>query len=191
MSWTAVVPLKQGGDRKSRLAGLLSYDDRLALSDRMAIHVLSVLIAAPSVTRVLGLSATPPPMAEVDWARDEGSGLNAELEVVMARPGIGRLLILHGDLPLVEVGDVEALVAAAVGGLALAPDRHGTGTNAMAVSGKSVRLAFGENSFDRHMASIWPTPVVVRRPGLAVDIDTPEDLRAAIEAGFVFDMPEG
>lgn len=189
MTWTAVVPLKLGEGRKSRLSGLLSPAERTRLSDQMAAHVLAALARAPSVTRVLCLSAAAPSFAEVSWKRDEGRGLNAELMAVMAMPDISRLLILHGDLPLVEAEDIEGLIkAAGADGVSVAPDRHGTGTNAMAVAGGVVSLAFGEASFARHMATIQPAPAVVRRRGLAFDIDTPDDLLAAVDAGFRCEM---
>lgn len=191
MTWTAVVPLKQGEGRKSRLSVVLSAHDRGRLSDLMAGHVFSALAEAPSVSRVLSLSAQVPSIASADWRQDRGRGLNAELTAVMAEPDLGPLLILHGDLPLIQAEDIEALIAAAgAEGAALAPDRHGTGTNAMAVAAGGVVPAFGEQSFARHLAAISPSPAVVRRTGLALDVDTPDDLRAALEAGFRF-IPSG
>lgn len=186
MSWTALVPLKDGHERKSRLAPRLTPAARAALGDRMAAHVLACLRACPSIDRILLLSSMPGTAEGVGWARDAGRGLNAE--IAAARDGLGtpQLLVIHGDLPLVAPEDVEALLAAAgSGGCALAPDRHGAGTNALALAGAApFGFAFGPGSLARHQAAAGGAAIIVRRPGLSIDIDTPDDLDAAVAAGF-------
>jgi 2-phospho-L-lactate guanylyltransferase len=119
------------------------------------------------------------------WRADSGLGLNHELEA--ARTTIsGPLIVLHSDLPLLIVGDVEALVERAdVGGLAIAPDRLVTGTNAIALAeGRRFAFAFGADSFRRHRERAGPGWRLAARPGLAIDIDTPEDLALAVARGF-------
>jgi 2-phospho-L-lactate guanylyltransferase len=49
MRWTALIPLKGGAKRKSRLAPCLSPAERAALSDRMVRHVCAVLGEVPSI----------------------------------------------------------------------------------------------------------------------------------------------
>lgn len=183
MSWTAVVPVKQGTARKSRLADHLSPKDRARLSDLLVAHVLESLRAAPSIERIIILSANPHAQGG-EWHPDLGRGMNAEL-AAMARTG--RLLVIHGDLPLVAADDIEALIAAAGQGVAIAPDRHGSGTNALAIVDEGgFAFAFGEDSCRRHQHAADGVAVIVNRPGLAMDIDTPEDLAAARAAGFVW-----
>src|SRR3546814_2010939 len=79
MSWTAVVPMKQGPERKSRLASRLSDQTRATLSDHMAAHVLECLHESPSIGRIVILSPTPVADARFAWAQDQGRGLNEEL----------------------------------------------------------------------------------------------------------------
>ena len=68
----------------------------------------------------------------------------------------------------------------AASGIALAPDRHGTGTNALALAlPSSLPLQFGVGSFERHLeaaARLVRSPGIVRLPGLACDVDEPQDL---------------
>lgn len=186
MSWTAVIPLKLDVERKSRLASRLSQEERRRLSDQMAGIVMECVEASTSVGRMILLSPIVAP-GTWEWRRDEGRGLNAELTALRGDLYGTSMLVVHGDLPLLAPGDLDALVAAADNGCALAPDRHGSGTNALALrEGFPLAFAFGENSCALHRASTGDRAGIVRRTGLMIDVDTPEDLDAAIAAGFPF-----
>src|SRR3546814_6158458 len=79
---------------------------------------------------------------------DGGRGLNTELE--QARKLVaGDLIVLHADLSLLTPGDVTALIeAASESGLAIAPDRHRTGTNGLALKASTrLEFSFGADSF--------------------------------------------
>ena len=183
MSWTAVIPLKGGSQRKSRLSGVLDEAQRADLSLMMALQVLSRLTACRAVADIVLLSPERPDWVGVSWRRDEGSGLNAELSRVRADLSAADFLVLHADLPLIETSDVEALLSGEAEA-ALAPDRHGLGTNALALRrGLPFEFAFGPCSFARHQAQA-PRATVVNRLGLSLDVDTPDDLEAARRAGF-------
>jgi 2-phospho-L-lactate guanylyltransferase len=69
----------------------------------------------------------------------------------------------------------------------VAPDRLGTGTNGLALSPPGViGFRFGAGSFAAHRAEAAAAglePVIVTRPGLAFDLDTPEDLARWLELG--------
>lgn len=189
MSWTALVPLKQAGQRKTRLAGCLRPEQRHALSEGMARHVLDVLqrCAGIGAVHVLG----PDPMPGAGWMRDGGRGLNAELSQAAAALGAVDLLILPADLPLLDADDLHVLLAAAASGCAIATDTRGSGTNALALR-RDVRidLSFGTDSLRHHRDSARRAglePVIVHRAGLALDIDVADDLDAAARAGC--DLP--
>jgi 2-phospho-L-lactate guanylyltransferase len=116
----AIVPVKPLRDGKSRLAHILSADERAQLTTRILNRTLEVLRAAPQVYRTLVVSRDP---AVLKLARQQGaytfgegekSGLNMALtraaHVAAAQSATG-LLILPADLPLVSSGDVETLIA--------------------------------------------------------------------------------
>ena len=191
MIWTALVPLKQADARKSRLAGRLSPEARKRLSMLLFDHLVDVLRSVPSIGPILPLAGQAPEGWSGAWIQDEGRGLNAELEAARATLGAGPLLVIHADLPLIEPADVAALLASAgASGCAIAPDRHGEGTNAVALrDGRAFAFAFGPGSLVRHCAPLNDPSALVERTGLALDCDTPEDLDSAIAAGFVF--PDG
>lgn len=179
------MPLKSG-ERKSRLSAVLSAAERARLSDRLAGGVLEALARTPGVDRTLVLSPKAPVWPGAVWAQDRGEGLNAELQRQRALLEGLPLLVIHADLPFLEADDIAALlVAAAEAGCAVAPDRHGTGTNAVALrEAGDFAFAFGEDSFARHLAA-RPGAAVVRRDGLAFDLDTPEDFDLACRRGLL------
>jgi len=182
--WTAIVPMKQGQARKSRLAPHLSPAQRIRLNEQMTAHVLDQLARVSAISRIVALSPAPPAQAGIGWARDQGRGINVELAAL--RQGVSPLLVIHGDLPLLQAADVEALLAAAeTHDLAIAPDRHGLGTNALALGDdRAFRFAFGEGSARAHQADAGRAAVSVTRLGLSHDVDTVEDLQIAMTHGF-------
>ena len=66
--------------------------------------------------------------------------------------------------------------------MAIVPDRHGTGTNALVLAPPgSIRPAFGEGSRDRHVAAAREAGIpfaVEEVPSLGLDLDTPADVVA-------------
>ena len=153
----------------------------------MFAHVLAVLQQSPSITTIAVLGAKRPAGWDGLWLQDQSRGLNAELTAAHETLDDSGLLVIHADLPLLSVDDVEALLGAAVSGCALAPDRHGTGTNALALSRFGpFDFSFGDGSLDRHIKTAKGKAAIVRRTGLAFDIDTPDDLDAALAKGFSF-----
>lgn len=181
MIWTALVPLKPEAGRKTRLAGALAAEDRIALSYRLFERVVAALRPAAAVCVV---SAAPPPGWTGQWLRDEGRGLNAALEAALLTVGPGPVAIVHADLMFVAPDDIAALLRAAESaGAAIAPDGADRGTNALALAdGRRPALVFGTDSFARFAATLGEPHAVVRRPGLALDCDTPADL-ARLAAG--------
>ena len=186
MNWSAVVPLRQGQDPKSRLSKSLSPSERIRLSIHMVNAVVQALRDAGGIEQILLLSPVAPPASIcVKWRQDKGQGLNAELDILRRELGDRALLVIHGDLPLVGPDDIEAMIEGAEErGHAFAPDRHDAGTNAVAIMpDRAFSFAFGEGSLARHLAHV-PNAALIRRPGLSIDIDTPDDLERAIAAGF-------
>lgn len=182
--WTALIPLKAAGFRKSRLRSRLQSQTRERLSEALARHVAEVLLACPGIGRVVLLGGHPLD-PRLQWLPDHGRGLNAELAAAESRLGNTPLLILPADLPWLDVPDVDAMLEAGSIGSAIAPDRHGVGTNGLALAApRAFPFAFGQGSFDRHLGSAGPAMAIVRRVGLAFDIDTPHDLDVALASGF-------
>lgn len=178
MSWTAIVAFKTVGELKTRLAPRLSLQSRRGLADEMLRKLVAALLGCDRVSDMIMVSACPHGDWPGRWLEDPGAGLNSALEKVLARVS-GDALIIHADLPLVESGDIDALIdMGTVRGIALAPDRHRAGTNAVAIrSDRKFTCLFGSDSLSRHLGELVGRPVgLVERTGLSTDCDTPDDL---------------
>ena len=186
MSTWAIIPVKASPDSKSRLAGVLDAGQRATLVEAMLDRVIEAARAARNVSRVC-LLGTPrnTPTTDIGVLAEPGGGLNAAVaSAFMDAPaqGAARVIFIHGDLPLVTARDLELLAAAPAGEIAIAPDRHGTGTNAISLplpEAKGFSFAFGPDSFARHNAEaerLGLKIAEIHSQGLARDVDEPEDL---------------
>ncbi|MBI4199937.1 MAG: 2-phospho-L-lactate guanylyltransferase [Chloroflexi bacterium] len=186
-----IVPMKPAYEGKSRLAGVLDAEGRAALSLHLLQHVLSVASRVAGVeTWVIGGDAWVQHVAALEsvaWRQDPGGGLNDALRYAIRmafEAGAPAILVLPGDLGLLTPQDVKDLVALSDGfrKAVLARAQADGGTNALLVPrGLMVGPSFGPDSFHRHMdeAQTANVPVEVSRsPGLAFDLDTPDDLAA-------------
>lgn len=167
--WTAVLPFKGTSRSKTRL----DLPGAPELARQWLDHTLQQCALCPRIgsTEVVSLG----PLSGLTPFVQTSPGLNEGLQQWWEARRPGRWLVLLPDLPHLETQDLEALlVACPAGGLALAPDRHGQGTNAMASDGVLPELVFGPNSLARFQAQPF-AQVVVRRAGLSHDIDTLSD----------------
>ncbi len=187
-----MIPLKSSADGKSRLASVLSEAERAELVRVMAAHVVEAASATPGAHGVHVLAAArdlvPRPC---EYIADGGAGLNAAVTRAareLRAQGAGRMLILHGDLPFVTPDEIGALVRECVDDhLVAAPDVREAGTNALAFSlSRDFTTRFGPGSLEAHRLAADAAQMpfrLVRRSGLAHDIDEPRQLQSLIEQG--------
>jgi 2-phospho-L-lactate guanylyltransferase len=190
-----IVPHRGLSVAKTRLAPVLDPDERIELARTLLRSVLAVVRQAVDDAVVISPAADLEPIITEVGARlvvQRGMGLNQGLDQARGEAvadGIWTLGVLHGDLPNLTPDDVRALLDAVAGdrGVAIAPDRAGAGTNGMALRSPDViGFRFGPGSFAAHLAQARDaglSPVIVQRPGLAFDLDTPEDLARWLELG--------
>ena len=176
---------------KSRLAGLLGVDDRAALNRRLFGRVLTATLAAFKPDRVAVVTADPlllPLMRGqgLHAIEDAGGGLNAALGLACRHAtarGARAIAVLPSDLPGITADDVKALVAnlKPASLCVIAPDEQEEGTNALALTPPTFDFfRFGPNSFQAHLElakTRGMTVRILRRPGLAHDLDTPDEYR--------------
>jgi 2-phospho-L-lactate/phosphoenolpyruvate guanylyltransferase len=193
---TAVVPLKALTAAKGRLAPDLAPARRRELAAWMCSHVLTTLLAAPSVDDVLVVAGDEEAAA---LARQHGvraaipprPGLHAALDLADALlAGIPASLVVAADLPLLAVADVEALCGAVPAGaphiaaVAIAPTRDGGTGGLLRRPADVMGTAFGPGSAAAHRtlaAEAGVLATVVEADGFALDIDTAGQLRALLD----------
>ena len=190
----AVVPMKTMDLAKSRLATALDPARRGALARRMLSHVLETLRES-RVSEVC--MASDDLEAQVVAARFgaralKGVGdadLNAAATVAaraVQADGSTDLLLVMADLPYLTREDIAALVAAGRDSAVAIAEAKDGGTNALLLRPPTVlEFAFATNQPSAQLHAnkarqAGIAPVIVRRPGLARDIDTPADLAALV-----------
>lgn len=195
MTVRIIVPHRGLAAAKTRLAPVLDDGEREALASRLLKQVLGVAHQACGDVVVITPSGALEPLVTAAGARlvvQAGLGLNAGLEQARLEAiseGVTILAVLHGDLPNLGTDDVAALLEALpeAGGVAIAPDRAGSGTNGLALlPADAIPFRFGARSYAAHRAEAEAAgvpAVEVDRPGLAFDLDTPADLARWIELG--------
>jgi 2-phospho-L-lactate guanylyltransferase len=191
MSLWAIIPVKPLRRGKSRLAGVLSEDERSLLNSTMLANVLLTLSAVPEVDEVLVVSRDTAALAMareygVRTLQEDGKpGLNLALEratIVVQKYAVQEILILPADLPLITVRDVQEVIrmAGPAPSMVIAPDRRINGTNALYISPPGLlQYAYGPGSFQRHIEQAQQRGAkveVCKLTSLALDLDLPEDL---------------
>ena len=193
----AVVPVKNLGNAKQRLAGILDRTERAALFRAMLEDVLEALSAACSLAGIVLVTRDEEAIALAELYRAEcliepaNRGHTAAVELAakaLAERGAGAILQVPGDIPLVTAEEIEAVVATHGPGPAvtIAPSRDHRGSNAVLCSPPDVfPFRFGDDSFHPHLAAaraIGIEPAVIEQAGIGLDIDTPGDLEAFLSA---------
>ena len=196
-SIVAVVPMKPLNRSKTRLSSVLSEQQRADLSLSMFSRVIAAANAALGVVWVVGGDEAVRHTAEklgAIWREDPGKDLNDSIRFAldMACRDKTSAIYLPADLPFIAAADIERVVQASGGGetLTLTPAQQDGGTNAMLIPKcLSFPPLLGKDSFSRHKrqaASLGIPYTVCLSDGLALDLDTPDDLALCdkLQPGF-------
>jgi 2-phospho-L-lactate guanylyltransferase len=178
-----LVPVKPLREAKSRLAAQLDESERAALVHEMLALVLAA-VGEAAVGPVTVVSSHPLELNGVPRFDDHGLPWNEALAAAMRRVVTEPCAaVVAADLPLLQPAEVRALVAAAPErGVAIARAKDG-GTNALAMRPPAVLATlFGRpqscREHEQAARQAGLEAVVLDLPGLAFDVDTPEDLAA-------------
>lgn len=192
MNSAAIITAKRFNSAKQRMSGGVPEKRRLALVEAMLGDVLEAVSGARQVTSTIVVTGEPVAAdlaarygAEVlNDPEDAGHSGAALLGVDRAKQlGAETVILLPGDCPLLEPREIDSLLTGLPNPfVAVVPDRHGTGTNAIAMRPPdAIDPAFGEGSCERHLglARAAEIPHATEQvEGLALDLDTPADIVA-------------
>jgi len=185
-----LVPIKDTATAKQRLAGVLDQAARTELARAMLHDVLTALHNwenRPAVGIVTGDSYATKLAAEYEFEvipDADNPGETGAIEMatrVCVERGVNETLVIPADIPLIQVRELEEILRhAPAEGSVLVPAGDGRGTNAaLRKPADLFPLKFGNDSFKPHHAAAQATGkpcVVLKLPGIAVDVDNPADL---------------
>ena len=196
MSLWIVIPVRPFDEGKTRLSPVLSPDRRVSVCRLLFQRTLIAALAAAGDAPVLVVSSSDEALA---FAQTQGAqtfretqprGHNAAASTGQAYAmscDAQHILSLSTDLPLLSAEDVHALIEA-VGDVVAAPDIDGKGTNALRLTPPAcIPYSYGPGSLGKYAAAAALSELTftqIQRPGLALDLDTPEDLKCAESHGF-------
>lgn len=199
MLW-ALLPLKDFVNAKQRLSGVLAAHERRHVFHHMVEDVLDVLADHPAIDQTVIVSDDPSAelLAEhygvVYWSEASlrTRGLSAVADAAAARcadAGIDTLLVVHGDLPLLNADELhqfidlhQAQVAAGLNthAVSIAPDTRMDGSNCLlATPPTAIPFQYGPGSLFKHETSARARGLlfnILPLDSIAQDIDNPTDL---------------
>ncbi|MFI6906341.1 2-phospho-L-lactate guanylyltransferase [Nonomuraea sp. NPDC050394] len=192
--WSLVIPVKTLVAAKTRLAAATGpHRTRLAVA--VACDTVSAALSCPLVARVVVVTADPAaagPLGALgaEVVHDPDRGLNTALRTGAAHAvrlaphePVGAL---QADLPTLRAPELAAvLTAAADHDQAFVPDALDVGTTFYGVRpGVPFTPRFGGESRAKHLAGGAKELELTGIDSVRRDVDTPDDLRAAIELGL-------
>jgi 2-phospho-L-lactate guanylyltransferase len=194
----AVIPVKETTAAKERLADAVPRHLRTGL----ALAMLEDVLAAVAKTlhkgsrglagiAVVTLDPDARALAQrydarilTDDARGGHTAAVAAAARTLEQEGCGGMLQIPGDIPLVSADEISLLLAMRrpAPSFTIAPSHDDFGSNAVLVCPPTaVPLTFGDDSFYPHLRAAQARgiePLIVRRHGIGLDIDRPEDIWA-------------
>lgn len=192
MSVTAIIPLKALGEAKGRLAEVLDAGARRDLVAWMAQRVLAACRECDRIDDVLVVAGDDEAAAVAVAAGARcmvvtQPGLSTALtRADAATAGTEATIVVAADLPGATAHDLRAMISALPPegpAVVIAPTVDG-GTGALLRRPPGViATAYGPRSAAAHARLAYAAgvaPVTLHRPGLAADVDTPEQMRSAL-----------
>ncbi len=190
ITW-AIVPVKPLRRGKSRLAGMLSEDQRTLLNRYLLEHILTVLNEIPEIEHTLVVSRDPEALTLTremggrtvleDGAPQFNTALKRATAVAIMH-GAQAVLILPADLPLITSADVRGLLEHGQQPpvVVIAPDRRDNGTNGLLVHPAGlIEYGYGPGSNHRHAERATAAGArleVITSDAFGLDLDLPDDL---------------
>jgi 2-phospho-L-lactate guanylyltransferase len=197
-----LVPVKNLSHAKQRLADVLDESARSELARAMLRDVLETLEswrqgADQQIDSEIALVTSDPFALQLarefrfEIIRDDTNpGETGAIEMatgVCVSRGVQNTLVIPADIPLIAEWELAEIFAKAPDkGSLLVPAADGRGTNAaFRCPADLFALRFGNDSFKPHLAAAQSTGkncIVLSLPGIALDVDRPDDLQQLVLA---------
>jgi len=191
-----ILPVKDLRDAKKRLADVLTTEQRFGLAQAMLADTIRAIQGVRNAQKIFVVTNYQPALdiakknswqiLREDRQISESHAVDFASRVCEER-GVTGLLRVPLDVPLVQPGDMDELLAIAckLPAMVIVPSRDGTGTNAILRTPPTLFPShFGGGSLAKHVSEAQRAcaKVVIRRnPRLEMDVDDESDLRALLE----------
>lgn len=191
MTIWAIVPVKPLRRGKSRLAGMLTEDQRTRLNRYLLENTLTTLKKIPDIEDTLVVSRDPAALALTrelggrTVLEDGAPQFNTAIKratIVARSQGAHAVLVLPADIPLITPAEIRQMLKKGRRQpcVVIAPDRRNDGTNCLFVNPAGlIEYGYGVDSFARHVQRAREAGAhleVVHSRILGLDLDLPEDL---------------
>jgi 2-phospho-L-lactate guanylyltransferase len=194
MRIAAIIPVGTLEGAKTRLGDKLDAEERQDLVEDLLARTVVTALAVVGLEDVLVISPDPEVLTRAAafgarTLRQRSRGLNNGLREARAdvvAGGAAAILVLPIDLPFATAEAIQAVLEPLTDAaprparphVVLVTDRHGTGTNALALRpADAIDFAFGRGSRAAHRAAAaaaGATYTEIDGP-LTIDLDTPDD----------------
>ncbi len=195
MRATVLVPVKDQGKAKARMASTLTAEERARLAWAMFSDLVQALRPLSSPVALVTDSERAARQARaLNWRVFWETGQISESASVdaaaahLAKDGIPAVLRVPADLPLVNTHDIESLIEAPASSPSaiLVPSRNGLGTNAILRAPPCLFPSrFGHNSLILHAQEALRAQArleIRENPRIALDLDDASDIAFFLEA---------
>lgn len=191
-----LLPIKDLRNAKQRLIGVLTPEERFGLAQAMLADTIRAVQRVRRADKILVITNYEPVMRiaeENGWEIlreerqvSESDSVDAASRLCELR-GLTGLLRVPLDIPLIQAGDIDDLLAVECKAptLVIVPSRDGMGTNAILRMPPALFPShFGTGSFAKHVGEaerIGARVIFRRNPRLEMDVDDEADLRALLK----------
>jgi len=205
MSLWAIIPVKPIRRGKSRLASVLSEQERTQLNKWMLETTLKSVKGVSGIDNFIVISYDPTTLA---IARDFGARTVQENKLTNLNRAIRRatiaaktfnatqVLILPADLPFIKSSVIKRFIkhSGTPPEIIISPDHRQNGTNALLINPIGIiDYDFGQWSFKKHIEQAERKKLridICNIDGLNFDLDTPEDFNYLKSKGFNINLLE-
>jgi 2-phospho-L-lactate guanylyltransferase len=191
-----LLPIKDLRNAKKRLIGALAPEERFGLAQAMLADTIRAVRGVHRAEKVFVVTNYEPAMhvaEENSWEilREEHQVSESDSVDTASRlcelRGVTGLLRVPLDVPLVQAGDIDELLAVEceAPALVIVPSRDGMGTNAILRMPPALFPShFGMGSFAKHVGEaerIGARVIFRRNTRLEMDVDDEADLRVLLK----------
>jgi 2-phospho-L-lactate guanylyltransferase len=192
-----LLPIKDLRNAKKRLVGVLTPEERFALAQAMLADTIRAVRGVRRAEKVFVVTNYEPAMlvaGENGWEIlredrqvSESDSVDTASRLCELR-GVTALLRVPLDVPLVQAGDIDGLLAVEceAPALVIVPSRDGMGTNAiLRMPPVLFPSHFGMGSFAKHVGEaerIGARVIFRRNTRLEMDVDDEADLRVLLKS---------